>query len=77
MFLERELNNWRNGLHDRALKITHQNRILSFHKLVDIDKSVFINHRNVHYLLIKIYKVKMGLPSPIMEDIIFLDQNAS
>ena len=70
MFHTRELNNWINGLRERALRITYQNRISSFDKLLTIDKSAFIHHKNVHYLLIETYKVKMSLASPIMKDII-------
>ena len=54
-----------------------QSRNSSFDKLLKLDKSVSIHYRNLQYLLTEIYKVKMVLSPPIMNDILTLDENAS
>ena len=74
MFRTKELNNRINSLHGKALRLTYQNRNSSFDELLKLDKSVSIHYRN---LLTEIYKVKMGLSPPIMNDILALDQNPS
>ena len=62
---------------EKALRLIYQNRNLSFDELLKLDKSVSIHYRNLQYLLTEIYKVKIGLPPPIMNDILTLDENAS
>ena len=59
------------------LRLTYQNRNLSFDELLKLDKSVSIHYRSLQYLVTEIYKVKMGLSSQIMNDILTLDQNDS
>ena len=76
MFHTKELNRRINSLHEKALRLIYQNRNLSFDEL-KLDKSVSIHYRNFEYLLTEIYKVKMGLSPPIMNDILTLDENAS
>ena len=44
-------------------------------KLLNIDKSVSIYHRNVQYLLIEIYKVKKGISPTIIKESFPLPQN--
>ena len=61
MFHTKELNNRINSLHEKALRLTYQNRNSSFDELLKLDKSVSIHYRNLQYLLTEIYKVKMGL----------------
>ena len=77
MFYTKELNNRINSLHERVLRLTYQNRNSSFDELLKRDKSVSIHYGNLQYLLTQIYKVKMGLSPPIMNDILSLDGNAS
>ena len=77
MFHTKKLNNRINSLHEKALRLTYQNRNSSFDELLKLDKSVSIQYKNLQYLLTEIYKVKMGLSPPIMNDILTLDQNAS
>ena len=77
MFHTKELNNQINSLHKKALRLTYQNINSSFNELLKIDKSVSIDYRNLQCLLSKIYKVKIGLSPPIMNDILTIDQNAS
>ena len=58
LFHIKELNNQINSLHEKAVRLTYQNRNSSFDELLKLDKSVSIVHRNLQYLLIEIYKVK-------------------
>ena len=73
----KELNNEINSLHERALRLTYQNRYLSFDELLKFDKSLSIHYRNLQCFLTKIYKVKMWLCPPIMNNILNLDPNDS
>ena len=78
MFHTKELNNRINSLHEKVLRLTYQNRNSPFDELLKLAKSVSIHHRNLQYLLTKIYKVKMRPTSPpIINCILTLDQNAS
>ena len=77
MFHTKELSNWINILHEKALRLTYQDRNSSFDELLKLDKSISIHYRNLQYLLTEIYKVKMGLSLPIMNDVLTLDQHAS
>ena len=77
MLHTKELNNWINSLHEKALRLTYQSRNPSFDELLKLDKSVSVHYRNLQYLLTEKYKVKVGLSSPIMNNILTLDQNAS
>ena len=77
MFHTKQLNNRINSLHEKALRVTYQDRNSSFSELLNLDKSVSIHYRNTKYLLTEIYKVKMGLSPPIMSDILNLSENSS
>ena len=77
IFHTKKLNNRINSLHEKALRATYQDKNSSFKELLNLDKSVFIHYRNIKYLLTEIYKVKMGLSSPIMSDIFSLSENSS
>ena len=77
MFHTKKLNNRVNSIHEKALRLTYQNRNLSFDELLKLEKSGSIHYRNLQHLLTDVYKVKMGLSPPIMNDILTLDQNAS
>ena len=77
MFHTKELNSRINSLHEKALRLTYQNRNLSFDELLKLGKSISIHCRNLQCLLTEIYKVKMGLSPPIVNDILMLDENAS
>ena len=81
MFHTKELNNRINSLHEKASRLTYQDRNSSFDELLKLDKSASIHYRNLQYLLTEICKVKMGLSPPIRNDILTLiltlDENAS
>ena len=53
MFHSRSLNNKINRTHERALKITYNDKSSNFQELLDKDNSVTIHHRNIRTLAIK------------------------
>ena len=77
MIHTKQLNNRINSLHEKALRVTFQNRNSSFSKLLKLEKLVSIHYRYIKYLLTEIYKVKIGLSPPVMSDIFSLNQNSS
>ena len=66
----RSLNNKINWIQERALQIVYRDYKSSFKELLQKDKSVTIHQRNVHYLPIEIYEVRMGI-SPKLKNKIF------
>ena len=77
MIHTKQLNNRINSLHEKALRVTFQNRNSSFSKLLKLEKLASIYYRYIKYLLTEIYKVKIGLSPPVMSDIFSLNQNSS
>ena len=77
MFHTKQLNNRINNLHEKGLRVTYQDRNLSFSELLNLDKSISIHYRNIKYLLREIYRVKMGLSPPTMNNIFRLNENSS
>ena len=62
MFHSRAINDKRNRIHERALKITYSNNSSSFQSLLDRDMSFTIPHRNIRTLAIETFKVYTGFP---------------
>ena len=58
MFHSRRLNNKINKLHERALRLVYKNKTLSFVKLLIMNNSFTVHHRNLQKLAIEMYKVK-------------------
>ena len=77
MFHTKQLNNRINGLHEKSLRVTYQDRNSSFSEILNLDKSAFSHYRNIKYLLTEIYKVKMVPFRPIKSDIFSLSANSS
>ena len=75
MFHTKELNNRINRLHEKALRVTYQDKNSSFTELLNLDKSISIHYRNIQYLLTDVYKVKMGPSLLIVGD--SLSENTS
>ena len=57
MFQSRGLNSKINRIHERALRITYNDKSSTFQELLDKDNSVSIHHRNIRVLATEIYKV--------------------
>ena len=64
----RTLNNKINKLHERALFV-HGDRQSTFEELLNIDKSVTIDHKNLQVLPPELYIVRHGLAPELMNDI--------
>ena len=56
MFHGRGLNNKINGIHERALRITYNDKSSSYGELLTKDRSVTLHHRNIRALAKGIYK---------------------
>ena len=69
MFCDRSLNSKIDSLHFRSLKITYNDNLSSFEELLSKDKSVRVHHRNIQFLAIEMYKVKLGIAPSFMSDI--------
>ena len=63
------LNNRINKIHERALRVVHQNKNLSFSELLVLDNAVTIHQRNVQVLVTEIFKVKSNLSPEIMKQV--------
>ena len=57
MFHSRKLNNKINKLHQRCLRIVHNNNISTHEELLETDNSVSVHFQNVKALAIELYKV--------------------
>ena len=65
----RTLNKKINKLHERALRLVHDDRQSAFEELLNIDKSITIHHRNLQVLARELYKVHHELAPELMNDI--------
>ena len=61
MFHDRKANSKINHIHERALRTVYKNNVLSFEKLLELDKSFKIHHRNIQSLTIQLFKIKNNL----------------
>ena len=59
MFHSRALHNKINSIHERAPRITDSKS--TFEELLNKDNSVFIHHRNLQVLAIKMFKIKNNM----------------
>ena len=69
MFHSRGLNNKINRIHERALRITYNDKSSSYGELLTKDRSATIHHRNIKALAIEIYKVMQGIFSPLLNEV--------
>ena len=69
MFHSRALNNKINSIHERALRITYNDRTSTFEELLNKNKSVSIHHRNLRVLVTEPYKVKNNMAPEILNEI--------
>ena len=69
MLHSRDLNYKINSLHHRALKMVYKDYTSSFEDLLKRGGSVSVHHRNVQFLATELFKVKLGLTPPFMEEI--------
>ena len=69
MFVDRTLNSKINAMHFRALKIVYRDNVSAFDELLKRDNSVRVHHRNIQFLAIEMFKVKLGIAPSFMNDI--------
>ena len=69
MFVDRTLNSKINAMHFRALKIVYRDNVSTFDEHLNRDNSVRVHHRNIQFLAIKMFKVKLGIAPSFMNDI--------
>ena len=70
MFCGRNLNSKINSLHYRALRLVYNDNISTFDELLSKDNSVWVHHRNIQFLAIEMFKIKLRIASAFMNDII-------
>ena len=69
MFHSRRLNNKINFIYERALKITYQDHIPSFHILLSKDNFLSVHHRILQVLATTMFKNHGGFSSDIFQEI--------
>ena len=72
----RSLNNKINWIQERALRIVYRDYKSSFKGLLQKDQSVTIHQRNLQYLPIEIYEVRMGISPKILNEIFRFSKNS-
>ena len=65
-FFGRNLNNRINHFHEKLLETVYNDSESSSQKLLELDNSVSIHHRNIRLVAIELFKVKNGLSNEIM-----------
>ena len=69
MLHSRGLNNKINRIHERALRITYNNKSSSYSELLTKDRSVTIHCRSIRALAVEIYKVIHGISPPLLNEV--------
>ena len=69
MFHSQSLNKNIKRIHEKALRITYNDKSSSFQKLFEKDNPVIIHHRNIKILATETYKFLQRLSSPSMNEI--------
>ena len=77
MFCNQNQNSRINKHHHRALRVVYRDVVSPFEELLRKDGSVTIHHRNLHFLVTEIYKVKNGTTPSFMSDIFVRNNNAN
>ena len=69
MLHTRQNNNKSKHLHERCLRLIHNDKLPSYEELLKKDGSVSIHHKNIQSLAIEIFQVKHGQSPEIVSDI--------
>ena len=69
MFHSRGINNNINWIHEKVLRITHNNKSSSFQDLLSKGNSVTIHHRNIRTLAIETFKLLHGLSTSLLNEV--------
>ena len=74
MFHSRGITNKINRIHERALRITYNDKSSSYGERLTRDRSLIIHHRNIRVLTTEIYKVMQGISPPTLNELFLLLQ---
>ena len=66
MFCSRKLNNSKNQVQERALRLTYKDNENNFQTLLNEYNETSVHQRNLKFLLTEIYKIKNNCGPPIM-----------
>ena len=69
MFCSRNMNNWINHIHKRALRLVYEDYTSSFDELLLVDNSFCINHRNIQKVAIEMFKIKNNMAPTLISDL--------
>ena len=69
MFYDRRIINKVNKIHERALRIAYKDSHSYFESLLERNNYVYLHQRNLHLLLVEIFKTKENLNPSFMNDI--------
>ena len=69
MFHSRTVNNKINSIHERASRITYNDRKSSFEELLRKDNTVSIHHKKLQLLATEIFKIKNNMAPEILSEI--------
>ena len=69
MFHDRKIENKINKIQERALRIAYRDNTSQFKELLEKDHSVSVHQKNLHLLMIEIYRTKNQLNPPFMIEI--------
>ena len=75
MFHSRALNNKINSIHERALRITYNDKNSTFQQLLEMDNSVSIHQRNLQVLATEMFKIYKEISPDLLNDVFI--QNTS
>ena len=74
MFCSRKSNNRINRIHERAMRIAHDDYESTFEQLLVKNKTIASHKKNLQYLAIEIYKTFNGLNPPFMDEIFSINE---
>ena len=69
MLHSRQNNNKIKHLHERCLRLIHNDKLSSYEELLEKDESVSIHHKNIQSLAIEMFQIKHGQSPEIVSDI--------
>ena len=69
MFSSSQNNNKIKQLHERCVRLIHNDKLPSYEELLEKDGSVSIHHKNIHSLAIETFRIKHGQSPEIVSNI--------
>ena len=69
MLHSRQKNNKTKHLHERFMRLIHNDKLSSYEELLEKDGSVSIHHKNIQSLAIEMFQIKHGHSPEIVSDI--------